>query len=170
MSDFLTYEYVYPLGSNSNNATTLGTVNFRQDGSFEIINIQGNMFANGMIIVGEDSNTTNVLTNFDLSTRVEAGSPWDMTYALVNDAGSVIVEDDFFTGKRSQNYQQKDIIVALNIPVPDFILPTPTQPTTPDVTIDNIVYQGSEYVVLEEWFTVGANTANANIYTYVVTI
>jgi hypothetical protein len=168
MTNFVTYEYVYPVGSNSNTALSLGTVNFRQDGSFEIINIQGDMFANGMNIIGEDSNTTNVLTNFDLSTRVEAGSPWDITYAVVDDRDRIIVQDSFFTGKRSQNYQQKDIVVALNIPAPDFPFPLPGIPGAP--VTDNIVYQGAEYVVLEEWFTNGANTSNANIYTYVVTI
>lgn len=165
MTDFLLGELVYAGTSNVNTATSIGTVNYRNNGAFEIINIQGEMFSNGMIIYGDDSNANTILTGFDLSTRVESGSPWDTEFYLVNDQGGIIVEDDFFTGKRSQDYQKKDIIVALNIPEG-----TPEPPVVQDFTFntDNIVVADGEYVVLPSWIDAGSNTSNSAIYDYLV--
>lgn len=230
---FLVRERVFAgnTGPNIATATSIGYVNFRNDGKFEIINIEGNNFtklipvtrtivtdylgnempieecgggyhslriettyiesSNDIIIYGEDSGYSTTLNNFVRNTIVESKDPWDISNALVADdydfepfvgpdefgnmpeeygypdpdwpPGRLIVMDWALGCTPNTRYWQQDaLICVINIVEPEeppFIINT-----------SNVVMIGSEYVVLSEWFTNGANTDNSNVYSYTVVI
>ena len=103
-------ERVYT-GNSIESAQTIGTVNFRSDGSLEIINIQGVALKIGDIIYGEDSGYSFSINSL-IENRVGAGIPWDTQNYVVQDDGAFVALDEFFTGTDSQNYQ-KDLLVEI---------------------------------------------------------
>ena len=103
-------ERVYT-GNSIESTQSIGTVNYTDDGTLQIINIEGVMFKAGDIIYGEDSGYSFMINSFNLDSRVGAGTPWDTDSFITLDDGSVIVLDDFFTGTASQNYQKDKIVV-----------------------------------------------------------
>lgn len=230
---FLLRERVYAGNTTPgiSTATSIGTVNFRNDGKFEIIDVEGNNFiklipvtrtiaidylgnempieecggdyhrlriettyidsSNDIIVYGEDSGYSTTLNNFVRDTLVESKDPWDISNVLVADdydyvpdttpdefgnvpedygypdpdwpPGRLIVMDwAIGCTPNTRHWQQDALICVINIPE---VVPPPLI-----ISTANVVMQGSEYVVLSEWFTNGANTDNANVYTYTVVI
>lgn len=147
--------------------------------------------SNGIIVYGEDSGYSTTLNNFVRSTDVESKDAFDMTNVLVADnydyvpfegpdefgnmpesyeygdpdwpPGQPIAMDwTFCLDANTRAWQTNAWICVINIPEPEappFIISTA-----------NVVMIGSEYVVLSEWFTNGANTENSNVYIYTVVI
>lgn len=103
-------ERVYT-GNSIESTQSIGTVNYTDDGTLQIINIEGVMFKAGDIIYGEDSGYSFMINSFNLDSRVGAGTAWDTDAFITLDNGSVIVLDEFFTGTASQNYQKDKIVV-----------------------------------------------------------
>ena len=108
-------ERVY-VGNSIESAQTIGTVNYKEDGSLEIINIEGTMLKAGDLIIGEDSGYSFTINNFDMDNRVGDGVNWDMDNTsdgafIVTDDDSLIVTDQFFSGGNSAIYQQTYVVV-----------------------------------------------------------
>lgn len=173
---FRVHERVY-IGNDINTSPSIGTVNYRSDGKFEIIDIEGRLFANGDVITGEDSGFSNVLVDFIYSTRVGSGEPWDLTYTLIADDYSegfdedgdplgfgeeLIVMDWSITGKKSDDWQKDGMIVVDDVP---YVAPPLYQ-----INTSNTVMQNGDYIVINQWFVNGANTDPANIYQYLVVV
>ena len=112
---FLLGEKVY-VGNSMESAQTIGTVNYKADGTLEIININGNMLKAGDLIIGEDSGYSFTINNFDMDNRVGDGVNWDIDNTgegafIVTDDNSFVVTQDFFSGANSAIYQQTYVIV-----------------------------------------------------------
>jgi hypothetical protein len=112
---FLLGERVY-VGNSIESAQTIGTVNYKEDGTLEIININGTMLKAGDLIIGEDSGYSFTINNFDTNNRVGDGINWNMDNTgdgafIVTDNGSLIVTDAFFNGANSAIYQQTHVVV-----------------------------------------------------------
>lgn len=112
---FLLGERIY-VGNSIESAQTTGTVNYKQNGTLEIINIEGTMLKAGDLIIGEDSGYSFTINNFNTDNRVGNGVNWDMDNTgtgafITTDAGGLIAIDQFFNGTSSAIYQQTHVVV-----------------------------------------------------------
>lgn len=112
---FLLGEKVF-VGNSMESAQTIGTVNYKADGSLEIININGTMLKAGDLIIGEDSGYSFTINNFDMDNRVGDGVNWNIDNTgegafIVTDTNAIVVTQDFFSGANSAQYQQTYVIV-----------------------------------------------------------
>lgn len=96
--------------------STARVKNFYPDtGLIVLMDIQGT-FEPGMTIVGDDSNTSLTLTNFTISRDYDLY--YDPTYwesvldsIIYDGSGEIVALEEHFTGKPSQDYQTKYLVV-----------------------------------------------------------
>lgn len=108
---FLNHERVYT-GNDINYAPSIGIVNYNADGVLQFINVQGNMFQPGDLVLGEDSGYSMVLQATDETIDIITGQAYDGYDLITLDNGSVVALDAHFTGKTSQDYQTTYLVVT----------------------------------------------------------
>lgn len=112
---FLLGERVF-VGNSIESAQTTGVANYKENGTLEIIAIEGTMLKAGDLIIGEDSGYSFTINNFNTDNRVGNGVNWDMDNTgrgafITTDAGGLIAVDQFFSGASSAIYQQTYMVV-----------------------------------------------------------
>jgi hypothetical protein len=100
----------------SGNSTARVKNFYPETGLIVLMDIEGS-FEPGMTIIGDDSNTSITLTNFTISREYDLG--FDPTYwediidnVIYDGSGEIIALEEHFTGKPSQDYQTKYLVVS----------------------------------------------------------
>lgn len=108
--------WIYNEVVTSGNSTARVKYYNEQTGLIVLYDIRGT-FGPGSTIVGEDSGTTLTLTNFSIDSTFDLGYDDDDFEAIFENtiydegSGEMIALDDHFTGKKTQDYQTKYLVV-----------------------------------------------------------